>query len=96
MSQTLLEDFDENEEFFPEEEEEDLGPEVLEEEMDELSKEFVKKIVERCIQFMDLFRDVTNVSHSLIATFIDIGFRVQFIDFRSVCGQILDGVLHSS
>ena len=52
MSQSLLEDYDENDEFFPEdEEEEELGTEVIEDEMDELSKEFVKKIVERCIQF---------------------------------------------
>ncbi len=40
-----------DEEFFPEEEE-DLEPEEEIEELDELSKEFVKKLVDRCIQFM--------------------------------------------
>jgi hypothetical protein len=38
------------EEFFPEDEE-DLAPEEEIEELDELSKEFVKKLVDRCIQF---------------------------------------------
>jgi len=44
---------DEDDEDFLLDEEEDLAPEEeLEEELDELSKEFVKKIVDRCIQFM--------------------------------------------
>ena len=48
---SLIED---EEEFFPEEEEDevDLAPEDEEEELDELSKEFVKKIVDRTLQFM--------------------------------------------
>jgi len=52
-NQPILED--DEEEFFldvDEEEDEDLSPEEEpEEELDELSKEFVKKIVDRCIQF---------------------------------------------
>ena len=44
---------DEDDEDFLLDEDEDLAPEEeLEEELDELSKEFVKKIVDRCIQFM--------------------------------------------
>jgi len=50
MSQPLIDDFDEDE-FLPEEEEDELVQEEPEDELDELSKEFVKKIVERCIQF---------------------------------------------
>jgi hypothetical protein len=46
----VLEDEDE---FFPEDELEEQLPEEPEEEMDELSKEFVKMLVDRCIQFMD-------------------------------------------
>jgi hypothetical protein len=43
---------DEDDEDFILDEDEDLAPEEeLEEELDELSKEFVKKIVDRCIQF---------------------------------------------
>jgi hypothetical protein len=44
----LLDESDE--EFYPEEEEQDLIEEEIEE-LDELSKEFVKKLVDRCIQF---------------------------------------------
>jgi len=42
---------EEDEEFYPEDLEEDEGPEEEIEELDELSKEFVKKLVDRCIQF---------------------------------------------
>ena len=41
---------EEDDEFYPEESE-DLAPEEEVEELDELSKEFVKKLVDRCIQF---------------------------------------------
>jgi hypothetical protein len=44
-------------EFFDEDEElelEDDLPEEEEEELDELSKEFVQKVIDRCIQFMDM------------------------------------------
>jgi Terminase RNaseH-like domain len=47
---TETEFFDENEEL---ELEDDL-PEEEEEELDELSKEFVQKVIDRCIQFMDM------------------------------------------
>jgi hypothetical protein len=50
MSQPLIDDFDEDE-FLPDEEDDELVQEEPEDELDELSKEFVKKIVERCIQF---------------------------------------------
>ena len=44
---------DDDEEFFPvDEDEDDLAPEEEIEELDELSKEFVKKITDRTIQFM--------------------------------------------
>lgn len=43
---------DDEEEFFPDDLEEDLIPEDIEDDLDELSKEFVKKLVDRCIQFM--------------------------------------------
>ena len=49
--------FDEDEEL---ELEDDLPPEEEEEELDELSKEFVQKVIDRCIQFMDML-----VGHSL-------------------------------
>jgi len=49
MSQPLIDEFDEDE-FLPDEED-SLVQEEPEDELDELSKEFVKKIVERCIQF---------------------------------------------
>jgi hypothetical protein len=52
-------EFVEEDEFFPEEEEQQELPEEVEE-LDELSKEFVNKIIDRCIQFMD-----TLVGHSL-------------------------------
>lgn len=54
-------DFEDDELFYPEEDE-DQGPvaDEPEDELDELSKEFVSKIVERCIQFMDAL-----VGHSL-------------------------------
>jgi Terminase RNaseH-like domain len=53
---TETEFFDENEEL---ELEDDL-PEEEEEELDELSKEFVQKVIDRCIQFMDML-----VGHTL-------------------------------
>jgi len=53
-------EFEEEDEFYPEEEDQEALPEEQEEELDELSKEFVTKIIDRCIQFMD-----TLVGHSL-------------------------------
>ena len=50
---------DEDEEFIPDAEEEPL-PDDEEIELDELSKEFVNKLIDRCIQFMDAL-----VGHSL-------------------------------
>ena len=45
---------DEDEEFFPEtEDEEELPPEDDEIELDELSAEFVRMLIDRCIQFMN-------------------------------------------
>lgn len=45
---------DEDDEFFPEEElEEGLPEEDVDIELDELSKEFVKKLIDRCIEFMN-------------------------------------------
>ena len=52
-------EFEEEDEFYPEEEDQEALPEE-QEELDELSKEFVTKIIDRCIQFMD-----TLVGHSL-------------------------------
>ena len=46
----VLEDEDE---FFPEEELEEELPEEEDIELDELSKEFVKKLIDRCIEFMN-------------------------------------------
>jgi hypothetical protein len=51
---------EDDEEFIPVLDEEELIPEDDEIELDELSKEFVKKLVDRCIQFMDAL-----VGHSL-------------------------------
>ena len=51
---------DDEEEFLPPVEEETLAPEDEEIELDELSKEFVKKLIDRCVQFMDAL-----VGHSL-------------------------------
>ena len=42
---------DDEDEFVPEDEDSDLAPEEEVEELDELSKEFVKKLIDRCIQF---------------------------------------------
>ena len=42
---------DDEDEFVPEGEDSDLAPEEEVEELDELSKEFVKKLIDRCIQF---------------------------------------------
>jgi hypothetical protein len=53
-------EFEDEDEFYPEEEDQESPPEEQEEELDELSKEFVTKIIDRCIQFMD-----TLVGHSL-------------------------------
>ena len=53
-------DFEDEESFYPDEEEQDTLPEEPEDELDELSKEFVTKIIDRCIQFMDAL-----VGHSL-------------------------------
>ena len=55
-----MEYLEDDEEFLPNIEEEDLIPEDEEIELDELSKEFVKKLIDRCIQFMDAL-----VGHSL-------------------------------
>lgn len=51
---------DEDEEFIPNTGEDDLPEEDEEVELDELSKEFVTKLIDRCIQFMDAL-----VGHSL-------------------------------
>ena len=51
---------DEDEEFIPNADEDDLPAEDDEIELDELSKEFVKKLIDRCIEFMDAL-----VGHSL-------------------------------
>ena len=51
---------DEDEEFIPTSGEDDLPAEDDEIELDELSKEFVKKLIDRCIEFMDAL-----VGHSL-------------------------------
>ena len=42
---------DDEDEFVPEDEDSDLAPEEEVEDLDELSKEFVKKLIDRCIQF---------------------------------------------
>jgi hypothetical protein len=55
-----MENLLDDEEFIPELEEDDLAPEDEEIELDELSKEFVGKLIDRCIQFMDAL-----VGHSL-------------------------------
>ena len=44
---------DEDEEFIPNSDEDDLPEEDDEIELDELSKEFVTKLIDRCIEFMD-------------------------------------------
>ena len=53
-------EFEDEDEFYPEEEDQEDLVEEEEDELDELSKEFVTKIIDRCIQFMD-----TLVGHSL-------------------------------
>lgn len=53
MNEKELEFFEEDDEdLFTSEEEDESLPEEVEDELDELSKEFVKKLVDRCMQFM--------------------------------------------
>lgn len=53
MNEKELEFIEEDDEdFFGSEEEDESLPEEVEDELDELSKEFVKKLVDRCMQFM--------------------------------------------
>jgi hypothetical protein len=55
-----MDELEDEDEFLPEVEEDELAPEDEEIELDELSKEFVNKLTDRCIQFMDAL-----VGHSL-------------------------------